>query len=156
MDNYAIAKERPVRRTIALLSLFAISAACAWPQESVTAKRIVGPRYPALARIALVQGKVELLALISRDGSVQDIRKLSGHDLLVPTAKDALSKWSFTKCGSSSGVCEAKVVFLFKLQREPCDVTGCPPPFEVDLPDTIIVRAPPPIPIVDRAPTREK
>lgn len=60
-------------------------------------KLISGPRpvYPALARQARIEGVVRLAAVISRDGTILDLRALSGHPLLIPAALAAVQHWVF-------------------------------------------------------------
>lgn len=55
----------------------------------------VEPVYPQLARGARVQGQVVLTAIISKDGTIQDLRVLSGHPLLVQAALDAVRQWRY-------------------------------------------------------------
>lgn len=55
----------------------------------------VEPGYPLLARQMKVQGSVVLLAMISRDGSVQDLRILSGPPILATAAREAVRQWHF-------------------------------------------------------------
>jgi len=55
----------------------------------------VEPVYPPLARNARVQGQVVLTAIISKDGTIQDLRVLSGHPLLVQAALDAVRQWRY-------------------------------------------------------------
>jgi periplasmic protein TonB len=50
------------------------------------------PAYPPLAKMAHVQGTVRLEAIISRDGTVQDLKVISGHPLLVQSALDAVAQ----------------------------------------------------------------
>ncbi len=57
-------------------------------------KRVV-PQYPALARQARVQGTVRFTAIISRDGTIQNLQLISGHPLLVPAARDAIAQWVY-------------------------------------------------------------
>jgi TonB family protein len=61
-------------------------------------KRIVtkvDPVYPEAARTAGTQGLVVLDAVIAPDGSVTQLRPLSGPDLLVRSATDAVQSWRF-------------------------------------------------------------
>ncbi|HXM42363.1 MAG TPA: TonB family protein [Bryobacteraceae bacterium] len=60
-------------------------------------KLISGPRpvYPPLARQARVSGTVRLEAVISRDGTILNLRAVSGHPLLIPAAVAAVQKWVF-------------------------------------------------------------
>jgi protein TonB len=61
------------------------------------AKLIFGPRpeYPPLAKMARIQGKVVLEAIISRDGTIQDLKVVSGHPLLVKSAREAVQRWRY-------------------------------------------------------------
>jgi protein TonB len=57
--------------------------------------RRVEPAYPSLARAARVQGPVVLEAVISKAGTMQNLRLISGHPLLVPAAIEAVSQWRY-------------------------------------------------------------
>lgn len=52
-------------------------------------------KYPPLAKRAGIQGKVMLDASIAKDGTVKDLRVLSGHPLLVKAALDAVRHWRY-------------------------------------------------------------
>jgi protein TonB len=53
------------------------------------------PEYPPLAKMARIQGTVRLEAVISRDGTIQDLKVLSGHPLLVKSALEAVQRWRY-------------------------------------------------------------
>ena len=53
------------------------------------------PEYPPLAKMARIQGTVRLEAIISKDGTIQDLKVLSGHPLLVKSALDAVKQWRY-------------------------------------------------------------
>ena len=55
----------------------------------------VTPKYPSLARQARIQGTVVLQAVIGKDGSVQNLRVLSGHSMLTQAAMDAVKQWRY-------------------------------------------------------------
>ena len=55
----------------------------------------VKPAYPHLAMQARIQGTVVLQAVIAKDGTVQDLRVVSGHPLLVQAALDAVKLWRY-------------------------------------------------------------
>jgi periplasmic protein TonB len=55
----------------------------------------VQPQYPPLARQTRISGTVRLHAIISKDGSVQQLEVLSGHPLLVQAALDAVRQWKY-------------------------------------------------------------
>jgi TonB family protein len=63
-------------------------------QESKLIYR-VNPVYSELALKARVSGKVVLAAVINEEGSVTDLRVLSGHPLLRKSAVDAVSQWKY-------------------------------------------------------------
>ena len=60
-------------------------------------KLVSGPRpvYPQLAIQARIQGTVRLEAVISRDGTILNLRAVSGHPLLIPAALAAVQRWVF-------------------------------------------------------------
>jgi periplasmic protein TonB len=53
------------------------------------------PEYPPLAKMARIQGTVRLEAVISKDGTIQDLKTVSGHPLLVKAALDAVQRWRY-------------------------------------------------------------
>jgi TonB family protein len=55
----------------------------------------VQPVYPPLARQARIQGTVVLKAIISREGSIENLTVVSGHPFLVPAALDAVKQWKY-------------------------------------------------------------
>jgi len=57
--------------------------------------RQVKPQYPALARQARVQGTVVLQAVIGKDGTVRNLRVVSGHPMLTTAAIDAVKQWLY-------------------------------------------------------------
>ena len=57
--------------------------------------RRVEPLYPPLARTARIQGSVVLAAVISKAGTIDDLRLVSGHPLLAKAAIDAVSQWRY-------------------------------------------------------------
>jgi periplasmic protein TonB len=55
----------------------------------------VQPIYPPLARRARVQGAVELRAIISKSGTIENLAVLRGHPMLVPAAINAVRQWRY-------------------------------------------------------------
>lgn len=53
------------------------------------------PEYPPLAKMARIQGTVRLEAVIGKDGTIQDLRALSGPPLLLKPALEAVSRWRY-------------------------------------------------------------
>src|SRR5271169_1086411 len=57
--------------------------------------RKIQPAYPPLARQARIQGPVVLQAEIGKDGSIQNLRLISGHPMLAPAAIEAIKQWKY-------------------------------------------------------------
>ena len=57
--------------------------------------RKVQPVYPALARSARIQGTVVLVAVISKEGTIEKLHALAGHPMLVPAAIEAVRQWRY-------------------------------------------------------------
>jgi len=55
----------------------------------------IQPSYPPLARQARIQGQVLLQAEISKDGTIQNLRLISGHPMLAPSAIEAVKQWRY-------------------------------------------------------------
>src|SRR6266568_732115 len=55
----------------------------------------VTPSYPPLARQARIQGSVVLAALIGKDGSIQNLKVVSGHPMLTSSALEAVRQWKY-------------------------------------------------------------
>ncbi len=57
--------------------------------------RKVQPTYPALARSARIQGIVVLQAVISKQGTIENVTVLTGHPMLVSAAIEAVRQWRY-------------------------------------------------------------
>ncbi|HTP33287.1 MAG TPA: energy transducer TonB [Candidatus Acidoferrales bacterium] len=53
------------------------------------------PVYPPLAKQARISGVVHLAAVISANGTIQDLKVISGHPLLIPAALEAVKQWVY-------------------------------------------------------------
>ena len=65
------------------------------PQTTQSVSVSVAPDYPLLARQMKVQGAVSLQALISREGTIQELQILSGPAILAAAAREAVKQWHF-------------------------------------------------------------
>src|SRR5215469_361587 len=77
----------------------------------------VQPSYPMLARQMQVQGAVVLQALIGAEGTIQDLKVLSGPAILASAAEEAVRQWRF-KPYLQNGVpleTEAKITVNFTI-----------------------------------------
>ena len=55
----------------------------------------VQPNYPPIARQARIQGAVELRAIISKAGTIENLVVVSGHPMLVKSAIEAVRQWRY-------------------------------------------------------------
>jgi periplasmic protein TonB len=55
----------------------------------------VQPSYPPIARLARVQGTVELRAIISKTGTIENLVAINGHPMLVKSAIEAVRQWRY-------------------------------------------------------------
>jgi TonB family protein len=55
----------------------------------------VEPVYPQLAKTAQVAGSVVLQCVIGKDGTIEEVRYVSGPPLLMPSAMDAVRQWQY-------------------------------------------------------------
>lgn len=55
----------------------------------------VAPVYPELAIRMRVSGVVRLEAIVAEDGTIRQLQVLSGHPLLAPSAREAVSRWRY-------------------------------------------------------------
>ena len=53
------------------------------------------PRYPPLAKQARISGIVRLAAIISKSGTIEKLRVISGYPLLVKAALEAVKRWRY-------------------------------------------------------------
>jgi len=62
--------------------------------EGMVIQRIV-PRYPPIAVASRTQGTVVLQAVISKTGTIENLRVVSGSAMLQQAAADAVSQWRY-------------------------------------------------------------
>lgn len=62
--------------------------------EAMIIRRVI-PEYPKLARDMRIAGTVRLLGIISRNGTVRELKVLEGHPLLVKAAVAAVIQWLY-------------------------------------------------------------
>jgi protein TonB len=55
----------------------------------------VKPQYPQLGVQARIQGTVVLQAVIGKDGTIRELRLISGHPMLAPAAIEAVKQWRY-------------------------------------------------------------
>lgn len=79
----------------------------------------VVPVYPDLARRAGVKGEVSVEVIISPEGRVESARVVSGHPMLVSSARDAAMRWRFepTFLNGVPVRVTGVILFVFKLNE---------------------------------------
>jgi len=55
----------------------------------------VQPTYPPIAKQARVQGSVEMRAIISKTGTIENLTVVSGHPMLAASAVQAVRQWRY-------------------------------------------------------------
>ena len=53
------------------------------------------PQYPPIARQLKIEGTVELAAIVSETGTVEEVTVISGNPVLTKPAAESLKKWKF-------------------------------------------------------------
>jgi TonB family protein len=89
------AVEAPVMETAANVTTNAAERIQMSANASSVVASEVRPSYPLLARQMKVQGRVILLALIGKDGIIQNLSVVSGPPILASAAEDAVRQWHF-------------------------------------------------------------
>jgi protein TonB len=76
----------------------------------------VDPDYPEAARSAKLHGVIVLDIVVGRDGSVVEMRPLSGPDVLARAAMKTVRWWRFKpyRVNGEPGVVETRVAVEFK------------------------------------------
>ncbi len=62
--------------------------------DAMIVKRVM-PLYPPLAKASRVSGKVHLMGIIGKDGTIQNLQVIDGHPLLMKAAVDAVKQWIY-------------------------------------------------------------
>jgi protein TonB len=87
-------------------------------QSAKLIKQVV-PMYPRPARQFRISGRVHLLGIIAKDGTIQRLQVLSGHPLLRQAAIDAVSQWVYrpTVLNGQAVEVEAPIDVIFTLSQ---------------------------------------
>ena len=87
------------------------------------------PDYPPLAKMARIQGSVRLEAIIGKDGTVLNLKVISGHPLLAKAAMDAVVTWRYqpTLLNGEPVEVDTEVVVNFTLADDKMPPNPSPP-----------------------------
>ncbi len=86
--------------------------------EALIVNKVI-PVYPVMAKQTRTEGKVVFQAVISREGTIQSLRTISGHPMLVQAAMDAVRQWRYRPSMLNGEPCEVDTVITvnFTLNR---------------------------------------
>ena len=126
-----------LRRLLTSISLVLLLCAASPAQETITQKDLMehllreesahggAPIYPPLARQARIEGTVVLDVSVDADGKVHDVRVVSGHPMLSPTAIETANGWRFRPfvIDDTPVEVEARVSVVFKIRVPSEEVT---------------------------------
>jgi protein TonB len=87
-------------------------------QEALLLHR-VQPVYPLLAVQTRIEGRVQLRAIIGRDGAVKSLEAIDGHPVLARAALEAVSQWRYrpTLLNGVPVEVDTYITVIFQLQR---------------------------------------
>jgi len=79
----------------------------------------VPPRYPPLAVQTRREGRVELHAIIATDGTMRELKVLSGDMIFIQDTLDAVSQWRYqpTLLGNEPVEVQTRITVIFVLNR---------------------------------------
>ena len=79
----------------------------------------VEPVYPALARQTRREAQVELRAIIATDGTIQSLQVVSGDQLFLRSAVDAVGQWRYrpTVLNGQAVEIETYITVIYTLQH---------------------------------------
>lgn len=89
--------------------------------RGVMAARLVyriQPEYPKTATLIHLTGTVQLEAIIGTDGSVENLRVVSGNPILAKAAVDAVRRWRYQPTLLSGKPVEVKTVITVQFQMQ--------------------------------------
>jgi len=111
-------------KNIGLLALVLLASGGVPDQgRSLGLVRLNCPTYPHLARLANVQGDVQLRARVSIEGKLLTVKVLSGAPVLAEYSRENLLTWEVTPVGEEA---ELDFVFSYRL-RAPSEYYDPPP-----------------------------
>src|SRR5215475_5181200 len=85
-----------------LLTLVCLSLPCLAEERKV--QKRVQPVYPELAKRMRIGGVVRISVTIAPDGSVTEVKGVSGNKMLSVAAEDAVKKWKFVASDTQSTI----------------------------------------------------
>jgi TonB family protein len=128
-----------------LLSLMLSAAACLGADQTC-AKHVVVPGYPRLARVARLEGTVNVEIQVDSRGKVISAKASGGHKLLQSASEENIREWTFDSSMLSGGQPRRlQIAYLYRLEGKE-QYHDAPPKVILDLPDRVEIIAHPPEP----------
>lgn len=95
----------------------------------------VDPVYPPIAKTAHIAGTVVLHAIIAKDGSVQELKYISGPPLLMSSAIEAVKHWKYkpTLLNGQPLEVDTTISIVFTLADAPPDAKPIDPQLRADI-----------------------
>lgn len=84
--------------------------------EAMLISKVV-PEYPAIARVAGVQGDVQLHAIIARDGTIQSLAVTGGPVMLQEAARKAVAQWRYRPYVLNGQAVEVETIITVSFRR---------------------------------------
>jgi protein TonB len=96
-----------------------LAAPISKPLTGGTLVQRMAPLYPRVAMSEGIEGQVQLRAVITTTGAVENVRSVSGHPLLVQAAMEAVRHWKYDPFRSGGVPLEGEVTITlnFKIPR---------------------------------------
>jgi TonB family protein len=105
---------------------------------------ILGAFYPEVAQQARVEGTVVVFATLADDGKVTEVVRVSGPDILGPSALSSARRWRFKRNGVTTGS-TVTIEFEFKLVGT-CVLGSCKQEVQFDWPARLSIISEAPVP----------
>jgi TonB family protein len=79
---------------------------------------VVQPEYPDKARLARIEGDVEVELTIDRSGSVEKVRRMNGNPILLQAAEEAVRQWKYPPFSADPTTSPAVTLVKFKFKLD--------------------------------------
>lgn len=93
---------RSLRRNFVLMLTTVLFASVLIHAEDRHVQKRVSPVYPELAKRMHLSGAVRLSATVASDGSVTEVKVVSGNSVLTTAAQEALRKWVYAQADATT------------------------------------------------------
>jgi TonB family protein len=120
--------------------LFALTALSVCAQDWTPSKIVAMVEYPRVARVALVQGSVEVECTLDSSGNVTAAKMISGPAMLGKPACENALQWKFQPVSKEVRGNSVTLRYVFLLEGKPQEATNST--FVFEMPNRIQIVAP--------------